>query len=246
MLGPIIVRGDTYRVTTQEEGESSQDGRYWALLLQGNEKLDYQATHIFVWDRQEDKILGLYALSAQEREIDWISMSPLGNWVLVGGMNYNGGKLVGLTMADRALKDFHRLDYSTGHADLGIDTRGREVVVMQNAITDYIDLIPIDVNTKPILDSGDPYAGTQRVPLLRLFYNSESPLGFNSGVHVSCNTPEYCFVSTHIAPGQPQQNWLDRSQVLVRLDPQRPRAFYLAQLRHSAEQIKAKSPCLLL
>jgi hypothetical protein len=235
ILGPIIARGGTYRITTLEEGESSQDGRYWALLLQGDDTLDYRATRIFVWDRQEDKILGSYALSAEESEIDWVSMSPLGNWVLIGAMDSNGGTIQGLTMADRALKQFHRLDFSTAHADLGIDTLGREVVVMQNVRTDFVDLIPIDWNTRPILEPDGSYTGTQRVPLLRLNYDSASPNGLNSGLHVSCNTPEYCFVSTHIPPGQPRQNWLDRSQVLVRLDPQRPRAFYLGQTHGSTD-----------
>jgi hypothetical protein len=236
VLGPIIALGNTYRITTKEEGEASQDGRYWALLLQGGETLDYRATHIFAWDRQEDKVVGLYALSAEEGEIDWVSMSPLGHWVVVGAMDYNGGeKLVGLTMADRTLKQFHRLDFSTAHADLGIDTLGREVVVMQNVRTDFVDMIPIDLSTQPMLNSDDSYSGTQRVPLIRLYYDSSSAQGLNGGIHISCNTPGYCFVSTHIGRDLPQQNWLDRSQVLVRLDSQRPRVFYLGQTHGSTE-----------
>jgi len=49
-------------------------------------------------------------------------------------------------------------------------------------------------------------------------------------VHISCNVPGWCVVSTYIEPGLPEQNWLDRKVVLVRLDRASPRTFYLAQV----------------
>ena len=73
--------------------------------------------------------------------------------MLIGGSFDNGGNLAGLTMANKELTQFHRLDYNTVHADVGFDSDGNEVVVMQNTQTDYIDLIPIDLNTAPILDT---------------------------------------------------------------------------------------------
>ena len=88
-------------------------------------------------------------------------MSPLGNWVLVGGDSYNGGNLVGLTMANKELTQFHRLDYATAHSDVGLDVNGAEVIVMQNVRTDYIDLIPIDWNTQPILEVGGRLRGNE-------------------------------------------------------------------------------------
>jgi len=88
----------------------------------------------------------------------------------------------------------------------------------------------LDPATQPILDAGTEYAGTNRTPLVRLFYNAESPLGLNSGVHISCNVPGYCVISTNIAPDLPEQNWLDRSIILVELNRQKPRAFYLAKV----------------
>ncbi len=230
VLGPVIARGGTYRVTTLEEGEASLDGRYWALFLQGDEKKDYAATHMFTWDRQQDKVLGLYEIPAGERDLDWIGMSPLGEYVLIGGSESNRGNLQGLTMADKGFTRFHRLDATTAHSDVGLDIAGREIIVMQNVINDYIDLIPIDWKTQPILQSDSSYGGTQRTPLLRLFYASESSSGLHAGVHISCNTPGYCLVSTSLEAPFPEQNWLDRSHLLLRLDPARPRAFYLAKV----------------
>jgi len=42
--------------------------------------------------------------------------------------------------------------------------------------------------------------------------------------------PGYCVISTNIAPDLPEQNWLDRSIILVELNRQKPRAFYLAKV----------------
>jgi hypothetical protein len=227
---PILAANpDLYRITMKDEGESSQDKRFWAFLVQGTQD-DYRARYILTWDRQMGKVLGLYAISKADSDIDWVGMSAKGSWVLIGGMEGNAGQLAGLVMADKALTQFHRLDYTTAHSDVGLDSDGNEVIVMQNSRTDYVDLLPIDPATKPILESGGSYAGTNRTPLVRLFYDSESPIGLSSGIHISCNAPGYCLISATIEGGQPERNWLDRTIALVRLDRARPRAFYLAKV----------------
>lgn len=228
-ISPILAaEPDLFRVTMKDEGEASYDRRYWALIIQGEED-DYRPRYIFCWDRAADEVLGLYEILPEESDIDWVGMSPLGNWVLIGGMDGNAGNIVGLTVADRGLGRFHRIDYTTSHADVGLDTEGGEVVVMQNSRTDYVDMLPLSTDTRPILEAGGGYEGTNRIPLLRLFYDGGSPLGFSSGVHISCNADGYCLVSTHIEPGLRERNWLDRTNVLVRLDPHEPRAFYLSK-----------------
>ena len=228
VVGPVLKgEPDLYRITMKDEGEASVDRRFWAFIVQGSQD-DYRARYLLVWDRRTDRVLGLRKLTANESNIDWVGMSPSGNWVLIGAESDNGGGLAGFVMADYTLKDVHKLHFSTGHADVGYDTRGREVVVMQNAQTDYVDLIPLDTSVKPIPpDTG--YEGTGHVQLVRLFYASDSPLGLNSGVHISCNCPGWCVVSTSMEPGASEQNWLDRSIILVRLDREHPRAFYIAK-----------------
>jgi hypothetical protein len=73
------------------------------------------------------------------------------------------------------------------------------------------------------------------VKLVRLFYDSESAHGLASGVHISCNTPGWCVVSTYIKPGEKEKNWLDRSIILVKLDPKKPRAWYLAKVHNTTD-----------
>lgn len=232
-IDPILAsEPDLYGVTLQYEGESSYDHRYWAFILRGEED-DYRPRYILCWDRVEDEVLGLYEVRPDESDIDWVGMSPLGTWVLIGGMEYNEGNIVGLTIADRGLREFHRIDYTTAHADVGLDAEGGEVLVMQNNRTDYIDMLPLSPDTKPILEAGGSYEETGRIPLLRLFCDEESPIGFSSGVHISCNADGYCLVSTHIDPGVPERNWLDRCNVLVRLDPDDPKVFYLSKIYNS-------------
>lgn len=235
-IEPIIEKEpDLYRLTMRDEGESSRDKRFWALALQGSED-DYRLRYIFTWDRQQDKVLGVYKVPPEEAAIDWVGMSPKGNWALIGGDPDNGGELAGLTMANLELTQFHRLDYATAHSDVGLDSEGNEVIVMQNALTDYIDLIPLDLKTKPILESGGSYKGTNRTRLLRLNYNSESSIGFNGGVHISCNFPGYSVISTNIEPGVPEQNWLDRTIILLKLDSKNPQAFYLVKLYNTTKE----------
>lgn len=229
-LGPIIKgEPDLYRITMKDEGESSADKRFWTLALQGSEE-DYRMRYIFTWDRLEDDVLGLLKLSLQEAElIDWVGMSPRGNWVLIGG-DSGEGKTAGLVIANKELSEFYQIDHTTAHSDVGLDSEGNEVIVMQNTRTDSIDMLPLDPKTKPISDESDDYEGTNRVPLIRLYYSSDSPDGFNCGIHVSCNFPGYCVISTFIEPGIKEQNWLDRSIVLVKLDRKNPRVFYLAKV----------------
>lgn len=152
-VAPVLrAEPDLYRVTMKDEGEASSDRRYWALMIQGS-KDDYRPRRLIVWDRTEDRIVGQRALAPAEKDIDWVGMSPLGNWVLIGGDSETPGDLKGLTLANRELTRFHRIDYATGHADVGLDVRGREVIVMQNVRTDRIDLIPLDPASKPILEA---------------------------------------------------------------------------------------------
>ncbi len=234
-IKPILdTESDIYRITMRQEGEASSDRRFWAFILQGT-KENYRARYICCWDRVQNEILGIYKIPANESDIDWVGMSVNGTWVLIGGLSSNSGNLRGLTMANKPLTQFHRIDHGTAHSDVGLDVNGNEVIVMQNTRTDYIDLVPIDLKTQPILDVGGSYKGTNRTPLVRLYYNDNSPIGFSGGVHISCNTPGYCLISTHITANDKDKNWLDRVHLLVRLDPKNPRVFYLAKVYNTFE-----------
>ena len=231
-IGPILKADpDLYRITTRDEGESSVDMRYWALLLQGH-KDDYRLRYLFTWDRQVNRVLGVYKISEEERDVDCVGMSFLGNWVWIGGDEGNGGQLDGLVLANRELTQFHTLHPAGAHSDVGLDVNGREVIVMQNSRTDYIDMLYLDPTTKPVTEP-EEYEGSNRVPLVRLYYADDSPAGFHAGVHISCNMPGYCVVSTYLEAKFKEQNWLDRSIILIRLDPRKPEAWYLAKVHNT-------------
>lgn len=229
-IAPILsANPDLYRITMRDEGESSINKRYWIFAIQG-EQDDYRLRCLFTWDRVLNQVLGIYTLPQSESLIDWVGMSPLGTYALIGGDYDNGGNLAGLTMANRELTQFHRLDFGTAHSDVGLDSDGNEIIVMQNVRTDFIDLIPLDLNTQPILEAGGSYGGTNRVALMRLYYDDTSSIGLRSGIHISCNFPGYALISTYTAPDEPEQNWLDRTVTVAALNPANPRVFYLVKI----------------
>ncbi|MEW6532862.1 MAG: hypothetical protein AB1473_18675 [Thermodesulfobacteriota bacterium] len=237
-LGPIISsEKDLYRITTKGEGEPSQDLRFWALFLQGTTD-DYRLRYIFTWDRQDNRVLGLYKIPAKEAGLlDWVGLSPLGNWVVVGAdadSSPSGRTLGGLNLADKELRKFHRLAHATAHADVGLDADGNEVIVMQNSKTDHVDLIPLAWDTQPVTEGND-YKKSKIIPLLRLFYADSSPHGLKSGIHVSCNAPGYAVISTYTPQQVAAKNWLDRSVILVRLSRQRPEVFHLAKIHNTTK-----------
>jgi hypothetical protein len=236
VLRPVINSlPDLWRITTRDEGEASMDMRFWGLMIQGGVQYDYNNVVIFTYDRLADKVLGYYQFSATQGDaVNWAGMSSLGTWVVMGGdvINGLGG---GITIADKEFKQFYLIANVIGHCDVGLDTQGKEVLVGQNSRTDYIDLIPLDPSTKPVFNLED-YDNNNTIRLVRLFYASESPVGFHSGVHISCNYPGYAVISTYTANGVQEQNWLDRTVTLARLDLVKPRLFYLAKIYNTTGQ----------
>jgi len=118
-----------------------------------------------------------------ESDLDWCSMSQSGNYVIIEMKTKTfapDGKC-GIKVYDRQM-NFKRHLVSTcgGHADMGYDTNGNEVVVTQDASGDA------SLNSYRLSD------GTKRVEL------TASSLAFN--IHVSCRNlkrPGYCYISTY-------------------------------------------------
>ncbi len=106
------------------EGNIDFNDKY--VVFAARKKANKYLTAI-VYDIQNDKVLKVKDFPAAEwpdqgQVIDWISISPLGNHILLS----SGGKI------DQYTKDLdfvRHLSNSAGHGDLGIDQNGAEVYV---------------------------------------------------------------------------------------------------------------------
>jgi hypothetical protein len=154
-------------VWTRYEGSPSLDSRYWGLMAQDQ---DWQAAALLVYDQAEDAVIAtrdMRGLSEIEREIDTVTISPLGNYVLAyheycePGQPGDEAHPCGLMVYDRDLSNGRSLLRIIGHSDLALDAQGREVLIYQDIDTDNISLLdlatgsvtplwPIDFSHTPI------------------------------------------------------------------------------------------------
>jgi len=142
---------DAVMVWTRYEGSPSMDGRYWGLMAQDEEWL---ASTYIVYDLETDTILATRDLRAwpdDEREIDNVTISPLGNYFLVQMDKYcEQGQLgtdahpCGLMVYDRGLQNGRGLLRIVGHSDTALDADGREVFVYQDIDTDTISMLDLE------------------------------------------------------------------------------------------------------
>ncbi|MGB9620128.1 MAG: hypothetical protein ACPL7K_06935, partial [Armatimonadota bacterium] len=110
-------------VRSRYEGEPSKDCRYWAFRL---EDADYNVLSVVTYDKQADKVLG--RLSTFAGDFDWVGMDASGTHCVIA-YDYPT-KAVAF---DRSLKQSVSLPVGIGHADFGVDSAGRDVIVYQNA-----------------------------------------------------------------------------------------------------------------
>ncbi len=114
-----------YRIYTAEEGDASDDRRYWAFIVRC---YDVGNIAILVYDKDffrkdSGKVISVMYDSDPDWEWDvpnFISMSPSGNYVHVGAPPS--------WILDRNLNIISRIN-THGHVDLAIDNTGREVLV---------------------------------------------------------------------------------------------------------------------
>ncbi len=137
----IIHVFSTYQfVTNFDEGNYSADGRYVALAGK-NWPWQTGLQEFFVFDLDERLLLGR-PMPATGRTVDWLSISPFGNYVVVlVGSPHGAGQWQGVDVyraPEMELLPHAYYPYSD-HADLGIDGEGNEVYVTDNAEEAYPD-----------------------------------------------------------------------------------------------------------
>lgn len=109
---------------TSGEGNMSNDGRYYAVAERiynfSTGEVSYH--DLSVYDFQEDRIVSTLLLpQGQISDFDWVSISPLGNYVVVDYADWETGRYHGVEVYDRNLNLKWQKGLGPGHSDLGLD-----------------------------------------------------------------------------------------------------------------------------
>lgn len=170
-------------INSRGEGNLSGDGRYYAFVGQVYNYVSGDVTFkdIVVYDLILDQVISIMPLpQAEIVDFDWVSVSPLGNYVVIDYADTETGRYHGVEVYDRYLNFLWQLPLGSGHSDCGVDVNGDEILVM--------DIYDSDLNTTHInkyrLSDGN------MTTLLNL-----SPY---FDLHISLramNLPGWCFIS---------------------------------------------------
>lgn len=174
---------------TRGEGNLSLDGRFWAFAgvqyLPSSGDLLYK--DIVVYDIAADSVVAKMPLPQGLSDFDWVSISPLGDHVVIDYATERTGRYNGVEVYDRTMNFLWQKPLGYGHSDLGLNAGGEEVLVM-----DYYDS-----DSNLVYLNAYRLADGKQTTLL-----SWSPF-FDS--HESCRNEQrrgWCTVSTFDSPGR--------------------------------------------
>jgi hypothetical protein len=172
-------------INTRGEGNLSNDGRYYAFIGQNYDYGTGEVTFsdIVVYDLVMDQVIALMPVTHDSTAgaIDWISISPSGNYVVVDHSDSDSARHHGVEVYDRNLNFLWQRPVGAGHSDLGLDTYNQDFLVK--------DVYGVDSNVMRICK----YRLSNGVSTTLL------TLDWTFDMHLSCrnvNRPGYCFVST--------------------------------------------------
>ncbi len=189
------------------EGSPSRDGRWWGLMA---EDQDWLTSALLVYDLTTNQVtarLDTRTWPTDAREIDSVTISPLGNYVLVYMDKYCApGQLgteqnpCGLMVYDRNLQNGRGLLRIIGHSDTALDTQSREVLVYGDIDTDHISMLDL--------------ASGAVTPLWPIDFSFTA-----IGMHISgraFDRPGWAVISTHDGDAD-SHTWMDDSIFLIEL-----------------------------
>ena len=184
----IYAATDYSYANTGGEGNLSRDGRYYAVYAR-----DYDETAerilpraLLLIDVAEKREVSRLALLESMEDFDWISISPLGNYIVVDYATENLGRFQGVEVYDRSFNLIWQKPLGSGHSDLGVDANGEEYL----AIVVYDSESNLNVSKKFRLQDGAETALIS-VP-------------WNLFQHFSCRhepASDWCFISTYAGTG---------------------------------------------
>ena len=145
------------RVSTRYEGRFSYDGRYWGAMAQDE---NWDPVGFIVYDIAQGRTVAkrdIRGLPGVTDGIDYVTISPLGNYFLAGfdrlcprGQLGTDQRPCGLMVYDRNLGSGRGLLRFASHHDLVLDRQGRELAVFQDIDTDHISTV--DLATGRVVD----------------------------------------------------------------------------------------------
>ncbi|MGA2298108.1 MAG: T9SS type A sorting domain-containing protein [FCB group bacterium] len=114
------------------EGNLSDDGRYWAFagVVYNDSTQISTFKDIVVYDIINDSIVSKMALPDSLSDFDWVSISPLGNYVVIDYASLDTGRYKGVEVYDRNLHFLWQKPLGFGHSDVGTDSKGNEILVL--------------------------------------------------------------------------------------------------------------------
>ncbi len=191
------------------EGSPSRDSRYWGLMAEDQE---YLTSALLVYDLQTDRVIAVLDTRnwpADSREMDSVTISPLGDYFLVYMDKYclpgqlgTAADPCGLIVYYRNLENGRGLLRIIGHSDTALDAGGNEVLVYQDIDTDSISMLN--------LSSGAV------TPLWPIDFSHTA-----IGLHISgraFNRPGWAVISTHDGDTA-SHTWMDDQVFLIELKP---------------------------
>jgi len=118
---------------TRAEGNMSRDGRYYAVVGQqyNYSTGDVIFKDIVVYNIQTNSEISSMPIPQDSiSEFDWVSVSPLGKYVVVDYADETIGRYHGVEVYDLNMNFVWQKPLGAGHSDLGLDEAGNEVLVM--------------------------------------------------------------------------------------------------------------------
>lgn len=191
------------------EGSPSFNGKTWGLMA---EDANWLTSAFLVYDLPSDRViasLDTHGWSDDAREIDSVTISPLGGYFLAYLDKYcDPGQLgtdahpCGLMVYDRNLKNGRGLLRLIGHSDTALDAQGREVLVYQDIDTDHISMLDLESGVVTALWPID---------------FSHTPIGLHISGRASL-APGWALISTY--DGDPASyTWMDDGIFAIELKP---------------------------
>lgn len=196
-------------VWTRYEGSPSFDGNIWGFMAEDE---NWMTSAFIVYDLPSDRVIASLDTRGWPdgaREIDSVTISPLGNYFLVYMDKYcDPGQFgteanpCGLMVYDRDLQNGRGLLRLAGHSDTALDAQGREALVYQDIDSDHISMLD--------LESGAV------TPLWPIDF-SHTPIGLHISGRASL-APGWALISTY--DGDPASyTWMDDSVFAIELKP---------------------------